>query len=71
MRELNSKLTKLDYFQLVNSFLFVGLGVIIILRSMKSETFLLPLIFALVFMGFGIYRLRFFVRYFKGKRKKT
>jgi uncharacterized membrane protein HdeD (DUF308 family) len=73
MRELNpvSKLTGLDYFQLINSFIFVGLGGIILFRTLKAGMFWLPIIFALAFIGFGIYRLRFFFRYFKERGKKA
>jgi uncharacterized membrane protein HdeD (DUF308 family) len=72
VKELNStaKLTKLDYFQLINSVIFVGLGGIILFRTAKTGMFLLPIILAVAFMGFGVYRLWFFFRYFKERRNK-
>lgn len=61
-------LTGVDYYRLVISILMTLLGVIILIRSLTSGIFLLPLLMGGGFLFLGFYRLSFYYKYFK-KRK--
>ncbi len=55
----------LDYFQLVTSFLFLTLGVLILVRSASSVTTPIILIVGGGFILLGVYRLFKFYQYFR------
>ena len=63
------KLTGRDYYQFVASILMTILGLIILVRTLFSGVFVLPILVGLGFLFLGIYRLSFICRYFKRRKK--
>jgi hypothetical protein len=60
-------LSKGDKFRLATSLLYLLMGVVIAIRGLSVG--LLPVLLGLVFLGFGIYRLFYFYRFFFGVTK--
>jgi small-conductance mechanosensitive channel len=63
------KLSKTDYYQIITSFLMVILGVIILIRSLSGPITPMTLLVGGGFLGLGVYRLNYVVKYFKGKQQ--
>ncbi len=57
-----------DYIQVVNTVLFVILGIIILIRSGMREMRVPGVIIGGGLLLFGVYRLRFIWLYFRGRR---
>ncbi len=60
-----------DKIRTINSGLFVVLGATIVIRSMHLSVGIhawLPVLVGVSFVGFGIYRLGFVLRYLRGRR---
>lgn len=64
------ELSTLDYYKIIVSGLLVVLGVVILYRSVLSKPSPLSILFSLSLLGFGIYRIRVIVDYFKEKGSK-
>lgn len=63
------KLKLTDKIKTINSGLFVVIGVIIIMRSSALSAGIhiwLPLLVGISFIAFGIYRIRFILKYLRG-----
>ncbi len=64
----NRHIPFIEYFKAFNSFLFIILGGVIILHSLFSVPTVPAVLAGGSFLGFGIYRIRFVIRYIKGLR---
>lgn len=62
-------LTSRDYYQLAVSILMTILGPIILVRTLFSGVFVLPILVGAGFLFLGIYRLNFVYRYLKRRKK--
>jgi len=60
-------LTSRDYYQLAVSILMTILGPIILVRTLFSGVFVLPILVGAGFIFLGIYRLIFIYRFLKGR----
>ena len=65
------KLTKRNYFEIVASFLFFGLGLVILVRSLRETGFLLGMAVGAAFLAYGTYRLRYLWRFFISREQKS
>ncbi len=64
-----NRLKPTDKIKAINSGLFVVIGIIIIIRSTNLSAGIhiwLPLLVGMSFIAFGIYRIRFVLRYLRG-----
>lgn len=57
-----------DYIQIVNTILFIVLGMVILIRVSVRDTAPLGLVVGGGFLLFGFYRLRAIWRFFRGRR---
>jgi len=58
------KLSARNYFEIVTSFLFFLLGLVILVRSIAQTGLILGMGVGAAFLAYGIYRLRFLWNYF-------
>lgn len=58
-----------DYFEIINSVIFVGLGSIIIFQSFRKGLGAMAFFMGILFLSFGIYRIKHIFDYFY-KRKR-
>ncbi|MCL4558242.1 MAG: hypothetical protein M1491_06385 [Deltaproteobacteria bacterium] len=66
-----NRLKLTDKIRTINSGLFVLLGIIIVIRSIRLSAGIhlwLPVLVGASFIGFGIYRLGFVLRYLRGRQ---
>jgi len=61
-------LTRLDYYQIITSILMTFLGGVILIRTLLSGIFILPLLVGGGLLGLGIYRLSFVFKYLKRRK---
>jgi hypothetical protein len=66
-----SKLTKRNYFEIISSFLFCILGLVILIRSLLETGFILGLGVGAAFLAYGIFRLRYIWRFFISREPKS
>ena len=64
------RLSALDYYKILVSVLMVGLGILILYRSVLRGLNIMPVIVGLSFIGFGAYRIKFIINYFKQRGGK-
>ena len=64
VEELPQKLSARNYFEIVTSFLFFFLGVVILVRSIAETGLILGMGVGAAFLGYGIFRLRVLWNYF-------
>ncbi|MGB9736159.1 MAG: hypothetical protein ACP5JP_08015 [bacterium] len=65
------RLSLTDKIKAMNSGLFIVIGVIIVIRTVDLMTdlyALFPLLVGISFIGFGIYRIRFVVKYIRSRQ---
>jgi hypothetical protein len=64
------KLSARNYFEIVSSFLFLFLGLIILYRSIIETSLFLGMVVGALFLGYGIFRLRYIWNFFPRKGEK-
>ena len=57
-----------ERFKIINTFIMIPLGGIIIYRASKVNTSILIYIVGILFIGFGIYRAKFILKYLKSQK---
>ncbi|MEK6645124.1 MAG: hypothetical protein AABY84_00405 [Candidatus Firestonebacteria bacterium] len=57
-----------ERFKIINTFIMIPLGAIIIYRASKVNTSILVPIVGMLFIGFGIYRANFIFKYLKSQK---
>jgi len=64
------KLSGRNYFEIVSSLLFLFLGMIILYRSLTETRLFLGMVVGVLFLAYGIFRLRYIWNFFlwKGER---
>jgi Na+/H+ antiporter NhaD/arsenite permease-like protein len=65
------KLSKRNYFEIIASFLFFILGLIIFIRSLRETGFILGMGAGVAFLAYGIFRLRYIWRFFISRGQKS
>ncbi len=65
-----AKLSKRNYFEIIASFLFLILGLIIFIRSLLETGFILGMGVGAAFLAYGIFRLRYIWRFFISRGQK-
>ena len=65
-----AKLSKRNYFEIITSFLFFVMGLIIFIRSLLETGFILGMGVGAVFLAYGIFRLRYIWRFFVSRGQK-
>jgi hypothetical protein len=64
------KLSARNYFEIVTSFLFFFLGLVVIYRSIVETGLVLGMVVGVVFLAYGVFRLRFIWKYFHNKGRR-
>jgi Na+/H+ antiporter NhaD/arsenite permease-like protein len=65
------KLSKRNYFEIVTSFLFFVLGLVIFIRSLRETGFILGMGAGAAFFAYGVFRLRYIWRFFISRDQKS
>jgi len=65
------KLSKRNYFEIVTSFLFFVLGLVIFIRSLRETGFILGMGVGVAFFAYGVFRLRYIWRFFISRGQKS
>ncbi len=68
---MNGKISARNYFEIITSFLFFFLGLVILYRSIAETRLILGIVVGAVFLAYGIFRLRFIWSYFFRKGEQS
>ena len=65
-----AKLSRRNYFEIIASFLFLILGLMILIRSLLETGFILGMGVGAAFLAYGIFRLRYIWLFFISRGQK-
>ena len=65
------KMSARNYFEIISSFVFLVLGLVILIRSISETGLMLGMGVGAAFVGYGLFRFRYIWNYFFKKGPKT